>query len=211
MARITVEDCIKKVPNRFELVLIAAARSRQLASGQGRSILVERDNDRNPVVALREIAEEKIKPEEMHEKIIADSFRHIVSDDKPNNAMEEDDMNMSEEDMLRRLEALESDDEDELDFNAADAISASPELAADSELNFTPSENELSEAIGEGEKLGDENEEIGKAALSDDFEPSEDKEDDVMADIEIDEEVIGEAIEAEGYLEDDNPPADDQV
>lgn len=206
MARVTVEDCIKKVPNRFELVLIAAARSRQLATGHGRSILVDRDNDRDPVVALREIAEEKIKPAEMHEKIILDSFRHIVSDDKVNGDNEKDDMNMSEEDMLRRLEALESEGSD-LNFNADsninEDIGGNRDIgqAADSELNFSGSENKLDEAIGD---IVDEGEEIGKAAIDESFEPSEDKEEDVMADIEIDEdEVIGEAIENDGYTKDD--------
>ena len=59
MARVTVEDCIDKVENRFELVLLASHRARMIASGS--SILVSRDNDKNPVVALREIAEEKIE------------------------------------------------------------------------------------------------------------------------------------------------------
>ena len=56
MARVTVEDCVDKVPNRFELVLLAAHRAREIAAGS--PITVERDNDKNPVVALREIAEE---------------------------------------------------------------------------------------------------------------------------------------------------------
>ena len=58
MARVTVEDCVDKVPNRFELVLLAAQRARQIASGA--PILVERDNDKNPVIALRELAEEEL-------------------------------------------------------------------------------------------------------------------------------------------------------
>ncbi|MCA3345262.1 MAG: DNA-directed RNA polymerase subunit omega, partial [Roseomonas sp.] len=57
MARVTVEDCIEKIPNRFELVLMAAQRARNISRGE--QIAVERDNDKNPVVALREIAEEK--------------------------------------------------------------------------------------------------------------------------------------------------------
>jgi DNA-directed RNA polymerase subunit omega len=59
MARVTVEDCIEKVPNRFELVLLAAQRARNISRGE--VIEIERDNDKNPVVALREIAEEKIE------------------------------------------------------------------------------------------------------------------------------------------------------
>ena len=59
MARVTVEDCIEKVPNRFELVLLAAQRARNISRGE--AIEVDRDNDKNPVVALREIAEEKVE------------------------------------------------------------------------------------------------------------------------------------------------------
>lgn len=63
MARVTVEDCVDKVPNRFELVLLAGQRARQISSGA--SLTVDRDNDKNPVVALREIAEETIKPADL--------------------------------------------------------------------------------------------------------------------------------------------------
>ena len=65
MARVTVEDCIEKISNRFDLVMVAARRSRDVASGA--EINVERDNDKNPVVALREIAEEKIIVEDIQE------------------------------------------------------------------------------------------------------------------------------------------------
>ncbi|KJV08370.1 DNA-directed RNA polymerase subunit omega, partial [Elstera litoralis] len=58
MARVTVEDCVQRVPNRFELVMLAAQRARDIASGM--PISIERDNDKNPVIALREIAEEKL-------------------------------------------------------------------------------------------------------------------------------------------------------
>ena len=60
MARVTVEDCIRQVPSRFELILMAATRSRQISSGQ--PLLIERDNDRDPIVALREIADGQITP-----------------------------------------------------------------------------------------------------------------------------------------------------
>ncbi len=62
MARVTVEDCVQRVPNRFELVMLAAQRARDISSGM--PISVERDNDKNPVIALREIAEEKLDNEE---------------------------------------------------------------------------------------------------------------------------------------------------
>ena len=65
MARVTVEDCVDKVPNRFELVMLAAHRARSLASGS--PLTVERDNDKNPVVALREIAEETLTADQLRE------------------------------------------------------------------------------------------------------------------------------------------------
>ena len=65
MARVTVEDCVDKITSRFDLVLLAAHRSREMAEGS--EILIDRDNDKNPIVALREIAEEKLVPEELEE------------------------------------------------------------------------------------------------------------------------------------------------
>ena len=68
MARVTVEDCIEKIPNRFDLVLAAAQRSRNITSGN--PITLDRDNDKNPVVALREIAEDTIDPNILRDEII---------------------------------------------------------------------------------------------------------------------------------------------
>ncbi len=79
MARVTVEDCVDKVSNRFELVLLAAQRSRQISSGG--ELLVDRDNDKNPVVALREIAEEKIMPETLRETVIHAMQKHVEVDE----------------------------------------------------------------------------------------------------------------------------------
>jgi DNA-directed RNA polymerase subunit omega len=69
MARVTVEDCIEKVPNRFGLVLLAAQRARAISAGA--SLLVDRDNDKNPVVSLREIADDMVDPEELREGVIS--------------------------------------------------------------------------------------------------------------------------------------------
>ena len=80
MARVTVEDCILKVPNRFDLVLAAAERSRQIAAGS--TLTVERDNDKNPIVALREIAQGNVDPAELEESLIK-SRQHYVESDMP--------------------------------------------------------------------------------------------------------------------------------
>lgn len=79
MARVTVEDCIDKVDNRFELVLLAGHRARQISSGG--QITIPRDNDKNPVVALREIAEETLSPEDLKEDLIHSLQKHVEVDE----------------------------------------------------------------------------------------------------------------------------------
>jgi DNA-directed RNA polymerase subunit omega len=79
MARITVEDCIDKVSNRFELVLLAAHRARAVASGA--PISIERDNDRNPVIALREIGGGNVSPEDLKEDLINSLQAHVEVDE----------------------------------------------------------------------------------------------------------------------------------
>ncbi len=68
MARVTVEDCVDKVSNRFDLILLAAQRARQISGGA--DLTIDRDRDKNPVVALREIAEETVRPRELEEAVI---------------------------------------------------------------------------------------------------------------------------------------------
>lgn len=79
MARVTVEDCVDKVPNRFDLVMLAAQRSRSISAGA--PLTIDRDNDRNPVVALREIAEETIGVEETRDALIRGLQRHVEVDE----------------------------------------------------------------------------------------------------------------------------------
>lgn len=88
MARVTVEDCVDKIPSRFDLVLMAGHRARQISSGG--ALKIERDNDKNPVVALREIAEEALTPEELKESVISSMQRHVEVDEP-----EEDDVRLS--------------------------------------------------------------------------------------------------------------------
>ena len=80
MARVTVEDCIEKIPNRFDLVMIAAQRSRGLAAGA--ELTVDRDNDKNPVVALREIADETVDLKELENGIIKGLQKHVERDEQ---------------------------------------------------------------------------------------------------------------------------------
>jgi DNA-directed RNA polymerase subunit omega len=120
MARVTVEDCIDKVENRFELVLLAGHRARQIS--QGAPITVDRDNDKNPVVALREIADEMLSPGDLKEDLIHSLQKHVEVDepeaeghelvDQAASAdadREEDTVTfdrMSEEDLLAGIEGL---------------------------------------------------------------------------------------------------------
>lgn len=125
MARVTVEDCINKVENRFELVLMASHRARMISAGA--PILVERNNDKNPVIALREIASSALAPEDLREDFIQSLQKHVEVDEPEPEAVpalapaaegadtvgEFD--RMTEEDLLRGLEGLvppaETDDE----------------------------------------------------------------------------------------------------
>ncbi len=79
MARVTVEDCVVKVPNRFELVLMAANRARQISAGDQPTVM--EDNDKNPVIALREIADETITAEDMRDTVIRGLQRHVEVDE----------------------------------------------------------------------------------------------------------------------------------
>ena len=114
MARVTVEDCIEKVPNRFDLVLMAGHRARMVSAGA--TITVSRDNDKNPVVALREIGDGTIAPDDLHEELIH-SLQKYVEVDEPErhtapllDARAEDEGDtfdtMSEEELLRGIESL---------------------------------------------------------------------------------------------------------
>lgn len=85
MARVTVEDCVQKVPNRFDLVLFAAQRARQIATGA--DLTVERDRDKNPVVALREIAESTVQPAALQEALVSSMQRVLVADEDAPDAM----------------------------------------------------------------------------------------------------------------------------
>jgi len=130
MARVTVEDCIDKVENRFDLVLLAGHRARMISSGA--PITVDRDNDKNPVVALREIAEKTISPDDLKEELVH-SLQKYVEVDEPEPAtvpvigagggtVDADDTEvtterMTEEELLKGLEGLappeEQPDDDE--------------------------------------------------------------------------------------------------
>ncbi len=86
MARVTVEDCVVKVPNRFDLVMRAALRARAVSAGA--ALTVERDNDKNPVVALREIADGTVDVEALGNALIKDQQKHVEMDEPEENEMD---------------------------------------------------------------------------------------------------------------------------
>ena len=124
MARVTVEDCVEKVSSRFELVMLAAQRSRDISAGS--EISVERDNDKNPVVALREIADETIPLDDLKDELVRDLQKHVEID--------------------------EPEEEDAMEMIAAAALAGeeiSPEEAA-------PASDEEKSPAGDGEKASGE-------------------------------------------------------
>jgi DNA-directed RNA polymerase subunit omega len=86
MARVTVEDCVLKIPNRFELVMLAAQRAREISAGA--TLTVERDNDKNPVVALREIADSSVDLDNLWQALVAGLQKHVESDEPEEDMME---------------------------------------------------------------------------------------------------------------------------
>ena len=119
MARVTVEDCIDKVDNRFDLVLLASHRARMVSSGA--QITIDRDNDKNPVVALREIADQTISPGDLKEDLIHSLQKYVEVDEPepeampligaPGTGVDADDTEvvadrMTEEELLKGLEGL---------------------------------------------------------------------------------------------------------
>ena len=108
MARVTVEDCIDKVENRFDLVLLAAHRARQVS--QGSQITVDRDNDKNPVVALREIADQTLSPGDLREDLIHSLQKHVEVDEPEAEIVTEG----SGEEMLEQITFGATMSEDEL-------------------------------------------------------------------------------------------------
>ena len=139
MARITVEDCVLQIPNRFDLVLIAAQRGRDISAGG--ALTLDRDNDKNPVVSLREIGEKTIDTEELRQAIILGLQRHVEQDEPED---EDPDMltlgeglgAMTPEDALARKTLIEEEIADEVLTVGGDAIEAGAAIA-DSE---TPEE-----------------------------------------------------------------------
>jgi DNA-directed RNA polymerase subunit omega len=148
MARVTVEDCVVKVPNRFELVLLAAQRAREVTSGA--PLTLDRDDDKNPVVALREIADETIQLDHLKDSLVRGMQKHIEMDepeetpdleqtlfgvaDPVGSVLGEDEIDEEavEDELDEDMLAVENEVENEIDIDPG--AEPSEELSADDEI-----------------------------------------------------------------------------
>ena len=115
MARVTVEDCVQKVPNRFDLVMVAAQRAREISAGA--QLTLERDNDKNPVVALREIADGTVNTDELSNSVVTGLQKHVENDEP-----EEEGQGFgvgAGEDMLAEMQQAQISEEDAEDADMA--------------------------------------------------------------------------------------------
>jgi len=123
MARVTVEDCVLKIPNRFDLVMLAAQRAREIAAGG--TLTVERDNDKNPVVALREIAESSIDVDNLNQSLITGLQKQVETEEPEEDMME---LLASERDVAGVAYEASSEAEEEMQVESAEGVEeAAPE------------------------------------------------------------------------------------
>ena len=142
MARVTVEDCVPKVPNRFELVLLAAQRAREITAGG--PLTLDRDDDKNPVVALREIAEETIALDHLRGSVVRGMQKHVEIDE-PEEAPELE----FEPTLFGVTPQSGVSVEEEVDFEADDAGEEEEEAAGGEEEEAIVEEDGLEEELGE--------------------------------------------------------------
>ena len=133
MARVTVEDCVVKIPNRFELVLLAAQRAREITSGAPLSL--DRDDDKNPVVALREIAEETVALDHLQDSLVRGMQKHVEMDE-PEEAPELEQTLFGIADPVGPVIS-----ENEIDEEAVEEEEDLPELAGEEEEAAEPAED----------------------------------------------------------------------
>jgi len=135
MARVTVEDCVVKVPNRFELVLVAAQRAREITAGA--QLTLDRDDDKNPVVALREIADDTVALDKLQDSLIRGMQKHVEIDEPEETAELEPNLFGVAEEAL----GVPGDDIEEIDVEAADDEELAEDMltvADDAELGDLP-------------------------------------------------------------------------
>jgi len=125
MARVTVEDCVLKIPNRFDLVMLSAQRAREIAAGG--SLTVERDNDKNPVVALREIADSSVDIDNLRQALITGLQKHVETEEPEEDMME---LIASDTNIAGVPYEAEAEAEEEMQVEGAEAATEEPGPAA---------------------------------------------------------------------------------
>jgi len=140
MARVTVEDCVEKVPNRFDLVMMAAQRARDISAGA--ALTVDRDNDKNPVVALREIADTTVQPDQLTESLVRVHQKHVEADEAEEEIVE---FMAGEEDWMAKGVAAEG---------MPEMPETTEEGAGEATADTAEGETETA-AAGEGDDLGE--------------------------------------------------------
>lgn len=128
MARVTVEDCVVKIPNRFDLVMLSAQRAREIAAGG--TLTVERDNDKNPVVALREIAESSVDIDNLRQALIAGLQKHVETEEPEEDMME---LIASDTNIAGVAYEASSEAEEEMQVEGAEGAEPSSPPAGDEE------------------------------------------------------------------------------
>jgi DNA-directed RNA polymerase subunit omega len=148
MARITVEDCILRIPNRFDLVMAASQRARDISAGT--ALTIDRDNDKNPVVALREIAEQTVDPEELEQAVIQGLQRHVEQDEPEDEDL--DALSVGEGLGLGGLEAAGVEDKTLIEQEIAEDVLTVGEEAveAGADISDVPEEEVDAGAMEEG-------------------------------------------------------------
>lgn len=162
MARVTVEDCVNKIPNRYELLMVATQRAKDISAGS--PIMVARENDKNPVVALREIAEEKVNIEDLQKSLVMGLQKYVEVEEPEEEEMEI----MAAEKELSELDEqfsgllLESEmsdamqihgvDDDVLDLDAEEVVDLDADLEDDDELKFDDGAEFGDEGMGDFEE-----------------------------------------------------------
>ena len=135
MARVTVEDCVLRVPNRFDLVMLASQRARDVSAGA--ALTIDRDNDRNPVIALREIAEATVPVDDLLENLIKGLQRHVEVEDPEEDEMDllaiqrdlERDLSEAAEVSASEIESAESAETKDTGEDVTDEVSATEAVA----------------------------------------------------------------------------------
>ncbi len=161
MARVTVEDCVLKVPNRFELVMLASQRARSIAAGA--PLTIERDNDKNPVIALREIAEETVSLDGLRDALVQTSQKHVEIDEPEEDQADFDMLGMeADPETVASVEAAVTTDALAVEEVEATETVKEAEVDTEDDLGEAASEaaeDDLAEAvseIGDGDQDGDQ-------------------------------------------------------